>query len=511
MTLQWFTPLSLPTLLSSLNDDGRWLHRPKGFQHFPLWFSHTATKTGTDGDDILIGGFGNTTLCGKAGRDLLIDLWGNNQLLGGDGDDRLWSGFGDDFLDGGPGTNRIFGGFGQDTFVLKNDGRLDTIFDFVPGVDRFLLQGGLTFAQLAITQQGADAAIRYLGQTAPSVILRNVQSKLLFAQDFQTQALAPTFSSLTIFGDSLSDPGNLFDLTQAFSSVGFPSPPYSDGRFSNGDLWVDYLAEQIGLEATSIQNFAFGGAMTGTGNGLEALLGADLPGLANEIDTYLSSLGAEGTADPNGLYVVWAGANDLFNLPANPADIPTFLTSSVQNIATAITRLVERGADTFLVPNLPNLGLLPRNLGDPILSAAATQLSLAFNSGLATVLTTLENDLLPFIDIIPIDSFALTTEITTNPTEFGFSNVKDPLIGAGLIEDPGFIWWDQQHPTTAVHSLLADVMQRTLFEAGYLVPVASTPLIGAGISSPFPVPLAAEPLLTPATLTAGDTGTSIFL
>ena len=51
-----------------------------------------------------------------------------------------------------------------------------------------------------------------------------------------------------------------------------PSPTYSNGRFSNGPIWVDYLASDLGLTLNLKNNFAFGGATTGTENiGLPSL------------------------------------------------------------------------------------------------------------------------------------------------------------------------------------------------------------------------------------------------
>ncbi|MBD2110479.1 MULTISPECIES: SGNH/GDSL hydrolase family protein [Cyanophyceae] len=421
------------------------------------------------GSTVLVSGFGDDVLNGGTGDEVLVGLWGNKQLFGAEGNDWLLGGLGNDVLDGGVGNNQLFTGPGQDTVVLKNDGRVDTVVDFAPGADRFLLQGGLSFGQIAIAQQGANTTLRYLNQPEPSVILLNVEATSLTAESFQTQALVPSFNGLTIFGDSLSDPGNLFGLTGFF-----PPFPYSEGRFSNGDLWVDYLASDIGLEPTEVQNFSVGGATTGRDNGLDPVITlltgteTDLPGLLDEIDSYLGGIG-EGAADPDSLYVVWAGANDLFNLPSDPAAIPAFLANSVQNIATAIGSLAARGADTFLVPNLPNLGLTPRALGDGT-SAQATALSQAFNAGLASTLEALEQSLSATIDIIPVDLFGLTNEIIGSPAEFGFTNVTDPLLNQGLLDDPGYFWWDQQHPTTTVHELLADVFQTSLLEAGYLQP-----------------------------------------
>ncbi|MBW4483819.1 MAG: hypothetical protein KME14_14860 [Tildeniella torsiva UHER 1998/13D] len=421
------------------------------------------------GSTVLLSGLDDNDLSGGPDNEILLGLWDNNRLFGDGGDDWLLGGLGDDFLDGGLGNNRLVTGPGQDTVVLKNDGRVDTVVDFIPGVDRFLLPGGLSFGQIAIAQQGANTTLRYLNQPEPSVILLNVEATSLTPESFQTQALVPSFDSLTVFGDSLSDPGNLFGLTGFF-----PPFPYSQGRFSNGDLWADYLVDDLGFEPAQVQNFAVGGATTSRDNGLTPLIGSltgtevNLPGLLDEIDSYLGGLGA-GAANPDGLYVVWAGANDLFNLPSDPAAIPDFLAASVKNIATAISQLAARGADTFLVPNLPNLGLTPRTLGDGT-SEQATALSQGFNAGLANTLTALEQSLAGAIDIIPVDLFGLTTEIIATPAEFGFTNVADPLLNQGLLDDPGYFWWDQQHPTTTVHELLADVFQTSLVEAGYLQP-----------------------------------------
>ncbi len=82
----------------------------------------------------------------------------------------------------------------------------------------------------------------------------------------QANGQAP-FDEFIVFGDSLSDTGNVF------ISLGVPpSPPYFDGRFSNGPVTVEHVADQLGFPALlpSIiggTNFAWGGAETGPGFG----------------------------------------------------------------------------------------------------------------------------------------------------------------------------------------------------------------------------------------------------
>lgn len=436
---------------------------------FPI-LTEPVIRSGSSGNDILTGRSGNDLLSGESGDDLLLGFRGNDILLGGEGNDLLVGGPGNDLLNGGTGTNFLLGGQGTDTFVLDKDDSFDFIFDYQDGEDQFILRDGLTFAQLAIKQQGNSTLLRYLGSSQPFVLLTNTQAKDLTRDDFRSTPLIPTFDKLFVFGDSLSDPGNLFNLTGEL----LPPPPYSEGRFSDGDIWTDFLAEDLRLNPTTqVENFSFGGALTGRDNGLEPVLEnltgrpIELPGLLDEIDQFTQALGGE-KADSNGLYVIWAGANDLLNLPSNPQDIPAFLANSVQNIVNSVITLASLGADTFLIPNLPDLGLIPRTLSDGS-SAIATSLSIEFNSGLDNALTTLEADPLTDIDIVPVDLFSITREITSSPDEFGFTNVTDQLIEQGLADNPGFFWWDQQHPTEKVQSLLSDVFQSNLFDAGYLL------------------------------------------
>ncbi|MFB8787365.1 MAG: SGNH/GDSL hydrolase family protein [Potamolinea sp.] len=81
------------------------------------------------------------------------------------------------------------------------------------------------------------------------------------------------------FGDSLSDVGNVYNLTLALKKVGYPPPPYVNGRFSNGIVWVEYLAKQLKLKPVPFTtlptgvfsspdgvNFAFGGSSSGLNN-----------------------------------------------------------------------------------------------------------------------------------------------------------------------------------------------------------------------------------------------------
>lgn len=151
---------------------------------------------GTTGDDILSGGNGNDTLLGLRGDDILIGGRGNdrangqagNDILSGlAGDDILSGGNGRDTLAGGNGLDTLTGGNGRDVFVLEARNGLDTLTDFRDGVDRLSLLDGRTFADLTLTQQGANAQIS-LNNTAIAQ-LNGVQVSQITAADFTTLTL----------------------------------------------------------------------------------------------------------------------------------------------------------------------------------------------------------------------------------------------------------------------------------------------------------------------------------
>src|SRR5690554_4353816 len=128
-------------------------------------------------------------------------------------------------------------------------------------------------------------------------------------------AHAVAFSEIVVFGDSLSDSGNVHSLTQGYpGNSKLPFPPdsrYVDGRQSNGPVAVEYLQQRLGVP---LRNFAQVGATTGLGNiwddgSLDEPAGAlGLSGMHRQVESYLSQ---PGSADANALYVLWGGPNDF--------------------------------------------------------------------------------------------------------------------------------------------------------------------------------------------------------
>ncbi len=277
------------------------------------------------------------------------------------------------------------------------------------------------------------------------------------------------FSQLVVFGDSLSDTGNFFN---ALGQVFPPTPPFFNGRLSNGPLWLEYLAPELGLTQTT--NLAFIGATTGRDNVASLIVGqnlGNLPGLQDEVDQFALTLAQAGLpqADPQALYVVWAGANDFLTLPTEPLAAFNAVLDSVENIAQSVVTLAGLGAQTIVVPNLPNLGRTPFAVARDRVPQGQI-FSTTFNLLLQGTLGQLESDL--GIDLVQVDVYGLVESIAQRPSEFGFTNITQPLIAAAAI-NPGvnpseFAFMDDFHPTTAVHQLIADAVERAVQPpAGY--------------------------------------------
>jgi phospholipase/lecithinase/hemolysin len=268
-----------------------------------------------------------------------------------------------------------------------------------------------------------------------------------------TPVAAQTFTDVFVFGDSLSDTGNACTVLAIAG--------YEPGRCSNGDVWSERFAESLGHEAKASAlggtNFAFGSA--------EA---TDLDG---QIVAFAISVLFQ--ADPDALYVVWLGGNDVLGIPSSP----TAMQDAVDDIIAGINDLQNLGAEHFLVLNLPDIGraygdfALPAGSGSVFTPAdrdAVTALSLDFNDRLATALAGET-----FTTLYELDFEALVEELFANPSQFGIvpAAIDDTsdntdfgipcLVDSSCLQDPqgaiadGFFLFDAIHPTTAMHAVIA--------------------------------------------------------
>jgi len=281
-------------------------------------------------------------------------------------------------------------------------------------------------------------------------------------------AAAKPFDRLVIFGDSLTDPGNAFVITRQISHRPYeliPDAPYARGglHFSNGETWVEQFAKRLRVGRSAgpamqvrgvFTNYAVGGARARAGASFD---------LSSQALLALEDFGGALPADA--LYVVHIGGNDLRDaleaLASDPAASAQIINAALTAIANNIVMLASSGATEFMVPNAPNLALVPAvRLQGPLAQAGAAFLSVQFNNALAATLANLEA-LLP-IAIHRLDVFALIGEAVAMPAAAGFTEVELPCITPGTIvkaecdRPDDFLFWDGIHPTRAGHALLAE-------------------------------------------------------
>jgi phospholipase/lecithinase/hemolysin len=298
---------------------------------------------------------------------------------------------------------------------------------------------------------------------------------------FPFKVLAKNYDEIYVFGDSFSDTGNAFHATQEALP---PTPPYFDGRFSNGSVWVEYLAQDLGLTFNPHTDFAVGGATTGFDN----ISNPVLPGLQQQITSFTT---ANSSADSNALYIVWAGANDDFNYFLGGVPNPN---QTVANISGAVKSLAAVGAKDIMVVNLPDLGKFPVASFNSQIPSIFTNLTSAYDLSLNTTINSLSQQLGSNINIIPFDINSLFNQLITEPQEFGLTNVTNyciqdlSVVPLNLPMQPvtcnpnEFLFWDPVHPTTTTHQLIAksafSVLQASIPEPSAVLGVLAFSALG---------------------------------
>jgi len=280
------------------------------------------------------------------------------------------------------------------------------------------------------------------------------------AQSHGTSDNDSPYSQTVFFGDSLTDSGHYRPtLVDAIGPGGAIL-----GKFTTNPwlVWSEYLAEYYGTDADPANqggtNYAVGGALVDT----DAVGGlGPTPSMTSQLESYLGRTG--GVADPNALYTVWGGNNDLFAVAqgAPVEGIGAAVAAQVGMIGT----LQAAGAEYILVPAIPDLGLTPSARAQGAQAQAGlTAIATAYNDALYGALA--QNNL----RVIPLDVFHLFQEVAANPAQFGFANVtgtacQPQLTAQSVTCQPGsyvspdaatsYAFADGVHPSGAAHGVLA--------------------------------------------------------
>ena len=269
--------------------------------------------------------------------------------------------------------------------------------------------------------------------------------------------VAAAYSQIIAFGDSLSDTGNLYQLTSFLPSGGVPGEPYYAGRFSDGLLPVEVMGFELDIGVTS---YAFGGAQTGAGNqGGLLLYGTGVAGQVAQFGEQLNQL----SADAQALYFVWAGPNDFYTgrnmLSDNTAK------SASRNQLANIQQLFELGARDFFIPLMPDLSITPAALqGDPAYRAAARERTNEYNAFLQEGLQSL-SERLPGLNAFVFDTPRFMRDTIPTLAAQGF-NLTDACFKAQTGEvcanQEKYAFWDTVHPSAAADWLLGSAFAKAV-------------------------------------------------
>jgi outer membrane lipase/esterase len=291
-------------------------------------------------------------------------------------------------------------------------------------------------------------------------------------------ARADESRGVVFFGDSLTDPGNHYiafgQVTRApYQPV--PIYPYAMGghHFSNGPTWAEDLTDELDTpvsgkpalgEPAVFTNYAVGRARARPG----APVFPDFD-LGMQVGAFLTDFRGQARADRT--YVIWIGANDLFDalealqLDQTGATSMVIIQQAIGATAESVQMLWAAGAREFLVLNLADPALTPyvRSLG-PVAQGASTQLTAAYNGALAQVLASL--GALPQIQIRQFDINAFLHTVVSSPGRYGLRDVQDSCLTFGVATnavcaDPDrYLFWDGIHPTRAGHFLISSALLR---------------------------------------------------
>ncbi|KAJ4977849.1 hypothetical protein NE237_008629 [Protea cynaroides] len=315
---------------------------------------------------------------------------------------------------------------------------------------------------------------------------------------------SPLAPALYIFGDSLTDSGNNNLLTTSakanYDPYGIDFPTGPTGRFTNGDTFVDYLAQFVGLPfvppylglsvpqkfktITGI-NYASGSAgilrETGTAMGMNLALKIQIDLFRQTVYQYLSRNFK--TNDEllhylsESIFVIDIGSNDYLNnylLPAqyisshlfNPIEFANIL---LQELKQDLQDLYNLGARKFVVFNIPPIGCTPALINkENITSGCAedvNQLVSLYNKGFPSMLQELSTSL-QGSTFVQGDIFASSLVLSQNLTNYGFTTANPCCITDNstylclkdvqpCLDRTTHVYWDAVHPTQQVNLQLA--------------------------------------------------------
>lgn len=292
---------------------------------------------------------------------------------------------------------------------------------------------------------------------------------------------------IVFFGDSLSDNGNLFAVGEGLLSDEIrESFGNGEGRISNGAVFTEFLAGLLGLD--SVANLAIAGAQAegsytigqfaeDRGYDDDLLVPLDDPRL--EFDINLSAQVErfaeqyEGIDLSDTLAVILIGGNDysslrLTTLEQTIADALQRLFEVTGSIITSAFEIAGTGVGHIALVALPQATFFPVGRGlDPIEQVLGNLMFGLHNAALAFGRDLLEAS---GVEAQIVDLTILSRALTDDPSIFGiYAPLTNTMVngGSALLEqfdEDEIAFWDDIHPTTAFHGVMARFIAGALSE-----------------------------------------------
>ncbi|BGP37276.1 hypothetical protein JCM10450v2_001187 [Rhodotorula kratochvilovae] len=250
------------------------------------------------------------------------------------------------------------------------------------------------------------------------------------------------FKRVVSFGDSLSDAGNGAWL---FTNKTWPkADAYVGHRFTNGPVFSEYVAQTLRVPLIS---YATGGASisyrVSSRSGEHGMMPVDC--IFEQIKKY--SVGKTDESDT--LFILYAGANDAY-FALDEGGTPDEV---VADLKTAVKDLQKIGGQYIIIPTLPPIGenypyanALPE--AAPLMYFFSTELRKQYMAWAKKE-----------TKVAIADFYSLFNRLMGTPEKYGFKReyLKVGCIAHNCKENwREFIWFDDYHPTTYVHSLMAE-------------------------------------------------------
>ncbi len=283
---------------------------------------------------------------------------------------------------------------------------------------------------------------------------------------------------MVVFGDSLSDPGNLSRNTFGFV---VPKNIFWQGRFSNGPVWADYVENSA---RWTVDNYAVGGARTRPGSFPEKLV---VPSLPEQIDKNTSRLKQLDTQKT--LITIWIGPNNYLrnsgeyqdaNGKPKVAALTQGVEETINEIENEIAKIQKLGFKRIVVGTMPELGGINR---DPKGATPSTDETLFLatrlhNQALKQMLERVKaKD--SQLKLVKYQSYEINNATFENPKAFGFTKLDAPCFVGNIngdfygkqefCNDPmGHKFWEYIHPNTRMQCYYAAQFLGDIAEAGFI-------------------------------------------